>query len=69
MTELKDEPIEKIYERAKKGLALVSKMDKNDEKFDLWLQRFFAVCESLLERLVWLEAIKMFGDSKLVEEE
>ncbi len=67
--ENKQEPIDKLYERAKKALLVMRKLDRHQTKYnyDDMLSKMFEVWGDFLDRLVYLEAIQMFGDLKLME--
>lgn len=64
-----DEPIGKLYGRARKGLEILQKADPKSPVYAEWLGRLFGVWGHFLERLEWLESIQMFGDKNLMEDE
>ena len=65
------EPIEKLYERAKKALLVMKTLDRHQTKYDYdsMLSKLYEIWGGFLDRLVFLDAIKMFADSELLEKD
>lgn len=68
MSEYVGEPIDKLYDRVKRGNEFMLNLDKNSVGYESIYNRFFKVLGHFLERLAYLDAIRMFGDKDLMKE-